>query len=394
MAVAGAMTVLTIWGGQGTAGSGDLEASTPNPPGAGEVRLPAPGELEAARGEVVAVQPAAMATCTADLGSAPPCTVVELRSGGSSAPPVLLDDRAVVVIEGWTVARLELPGGTVTWRSAPFGRDRPAAVVVGDGLLFATAPEAVVRLDPASGEVLWRVRPDHAVATAPAIRWFRDALLVLHGTGRLTALEPSDGRLRWQVRDAGSEILRIAPDGWSTSSRGASPRTPRGSGRARPDGTVVLPIDRVDGIGSVVLTPAATPDELLVRGLDAAGNAAWDTGPLPLPCCSVHQAAASDDVVVLAAPSDAAVIIDAATGRVVEVLRAEGRSLVGVDRDVGLWRTDEGLVGLRSADGVELFRAAGQLAAVEPIVIQDGAALVHIALGDRLPGRAPSRPLR
>jgi hypothetical protein len=333
----------------------------------------------------------AVAACST---GAPVCAVVGLRSGGSVAPPVLIDDSAVVLIEDDRVVRRELPRGDHSWNSSPFLAAPPAALLMADGSIFVTAREAVVRLDPSSGAVLWRARPDHAMAAAPAIRWFGDALLVLDASGRLTALEPDDGSVRWMASDAGAQVLRVEPDGW-TAARSRAPQQPdRGRVPRRPDGSFVWSGVGEDGLGSLVLTWAAVGDQVLATGLDLDGQVRWDAGPLPLPCCSIRPIDGARGLLTLAAPSDVGAVIDSRTGVVLGVPRAEGRTLVGADRQVGLWRGEDDLVGLRLSDGTEVFRADGQLAAVDPIIIQRGEELVHVALAVEADGQLPLRPLR
>ena len=358
-----------------------------------EVRVPSAQGVPEEQGRPPS-RSAAVASCSGAPGDAPTCAVVGLRSGGSAAPPVLIDDRAVVLIEDDRVVRRELPRGDRSWSSSPFSAESPAALLAADGSIFVTAREAVVRLDPSSGVVMWRVRPDHAMAAAPAIRWFGDLLLVLDASGRLTALAPDDGRVRWTAPDASAQVLRVEPDGW-TATRSRSPQQPdRGRVPRQPDGSLVWSGVGDEGLGSLVLTWAAVGDQLLATGLDLDGEVRWDAGPLPMPCCSIRPIDGARGLLTLAAPVDVGAVIDARTGAVLGVPRAEGRTLVGAGRYVGLWRGEDDLVGLRLSDGSEVFRADGQLAAVDPIIIQRGEELVHVALDVEADVRVPSRPLR
>jgi hypothetical protein len=389
-----ALAVGLTTGGQGRLG-GSSEPTTASLQAAPslEVRVPA------ARGgsdgqDRPPTRSAALATCSAPAVGAPSCAVVGLRTSGSAAPPVVLDGRAVILIEDDRVVRRDLPRGDRSWSTSPFAAEPPAALLAADGSIYVTAREAVVRLDPSSGAVLWRARPDHAMAAAPAIRWFGDALLVLDASGRLTALEPDDGRVRWRAPDAGSQVLRVEPDGW-TVARSRTPQQPdRGRVPRQPDGSFVWSGVGEDGRGSLVLTWAAVGDQVLATGLDPDGELRWDAGPLPLPCCSIRPIEGARGLLTLAAPVDVGAVIDARTGAVLGVPRADGRTLVAADRQVGLWRGEDDVVGLRLSDGSEVFRADGQVAAVDPIIIQRGEELVHVALDVEVDGQLPSRPLR
>jgi hypothetical protein len=358
-----------------------------------EVRIPSaqvvPDELDRR-----SARSGAVAACSVPPGSVPGCAVVGLRSGGSTAPPVLIDNDAVVLIKDDRVVRLELPRGIRRWSSSPFSAEPPAALLTVNGSIFVAAREAVVRLDPSSGEVLWKARPDHAMEAEPAIRWFGDALLVLDASGRLTALDPDDGRRRWSVPDAGAQVLRVEPGEWAVEPSRAPPQPDHGRVPRQPDGSFVWSGVGDGGLDSLVLTWAAVGDQVLATMLDLDGEVRWDAGPLPLPCCSIRPIDGARGLLVLAAPADIGAVIDARTGSVLGVPRAEGRALVGADRQIGLWRGEEDLVGLRLSDGTEVFRADGQLAAVDPIIIQRGEELVHVAVDVAADGQFPSRPLR
>lgn len=391
--IGGLVLVVTTGGPDLLTGSTEPTTTTLPAVASLEVRIPsAQGTTDEHGGPASRSGP--VAECSVLPGGGPSCAVVGLRSGGSAAPPVVIDDRAVTLIEDGRVVRLELPRGDRSWRSSPLSTESPAALLVADGSIFVTGREAVVRLDANSGEVLWRAWPDHAMAAAPAIQWFGDALLVLDESGRLTALEPDDGRVRWRAPDAGSQVLRVEPDGW-TAARSRAPHQPRrGRVPRQPDGSFVWSGIGDDGLGSLMLTWAAVGDQVLATALDADGQVRWDAGPLPLSCCSVHPIEGPRGLLILAAPTDVGAVIDTRTGAVLGVPRAEGRTLVGAHRQVGLWRGEEDLVGLRLADGVEVFRADGQLATVDPIIIQRGEELVHVALEVEVAGQPPSRPLR
>lgn len=388
-----AVAVVTFGGGRLLTGAADqdgvptVEEPTVRTP---EVRRPAPAEGpvadDAPQADAVGE---ATARCATSLDAAPDCRVVTLSEGAGATVVSVLDDGAVVIAEEGAITRRELPGALPSWRASPFPEPLPATSLSDGGLLVVATRTSVVRLDPTSGAVMWRIRPVHAMASAPQLRSSHDGLLLLDASGRLTLHDVDDGSVRWSVPDVGPEALPELPDGPRPRSDRVLPTEPHGD-----DGIIMLTGAIPDGLAGVGLQWAPVGHEALVTAVDGDGQLLWSAGPLPLLCCSPAAVPGRTDRLVVAADSRSGAVLDAVTGEVLAALQAPRGTLVGAVDGVGLWDLGEELVGLRWSDATEVFTATGELVTVAPLIIDGPSGPVHVALGDGLPSPMLPRPFR
>lgn len=329
------------------------------------------------------------ALCTAPPDAEPGCAVVPLSDGAAASAVSVLDGRAVVVAEDGAIARRELPGGLLSWRVTPFPEPQPVTTLFDTGLLVAASRAAVVRLNPTSGAVLWRVEPVQAMTVAPQAWTSDEGLLLLDASGRLTLHEVSDGSVRWSVPDLGPEVLPGSMGDPRARSERVLPPEPHGN-----DGALVLTGVLPEGLAGVGLQWAPVGHEVVLTAVDGDGRLLWTAPPLPLPCCSPVGVPGSDNRLIVAAGSRSGAVLEATTGQVLAVLQAPRGTLVGSTEGVGLWQVGDELLGLRWSDAAQVFRSAGELVTVDPLVIEGPSGPVHVALGDGRPSPPPPRPFR
>ena len=360
-----------------------MQAPEVGPPGRGN------GTLSADAPETVAL-PEATASCTAPPDTEPGCEVVPLSDGAAASAVSILDDRAVVVVEDGAIVRRELPGGLLSWRVTPFPEPPPVTTLFDSGLLVATSRAAVVRLDPTSGAVLWRAEPIEAMTVAPQAWASDEGLLLLDASGRLTLHEVSDGRVRWSVPDFAPEALPGSRGGGLRApSERVLPPAPRGD-----DDALVLTGVLPKELTSVGWQRATLGHQIMLTAVDGDGRWLWSSPPLPHLCCSPVGVPGRSDRLVVAAESRSGAVLEATMGEVLTALQAPHGTLLGSADGVGLWQVGDELLGLRWSDTVEVFRSAGQLVAVTPLVIDGPSGPVHVALGDGLPSPPLPRPFR
>jgi serine/threonine protein kinase/outer membrane protein assembly factor BamB len=87
--------------------------------------------------------------------------------------------------------------GRSTWRF-DLGQPSPYAPVVANGVLYATSPLTLTALDAATGKQLWQ--DNGPFATPPLLSPDAASINVVQ-SGKLTALNPTDGKAKWQSKD-------------------------------------------------------------------------------------------------------------------------------------------------------------------------------------------------
>jgi outer membrane protein assembly factor BamB len=118
--------------------------------------------------------------------------------GSPTASPVVCDSMVVVAtdVPSERVVGIALEDGEERWKR-PFGLGLPAGR---DTLLVVASREGqVARLDPASGEPLWRARLPGAGWRTPALRAGRHLVLVPVRPDSVVALRLADGRPAWSA---------------------------------------------------------------------------------------------------------------------------------------------------------------------------------------------------
>ncbi len=88
---------------------------------------------------------------------------------------------------------------------------------------FAVAEGALVRFDPATGDVVWRAARHGVDAPLRSARLSRDRVLAGTTDGALLGLDAATGRLRWRYRTAHGAVLEVAlhgPLAWITAEDG------------------------------------------------------------------------------------------------------------------------------------------------------------------------------
>ena len=124
---------------------------------------------------------------------------------GDVAAPIALHDAQVYAgtVGGWFWA-LSTAGGERVWRTQLSGAVRAAPVVVGGGVIVATAADSLYLLDRATGDIRARRGTAGTVLAAPALA---DSVLVFGTTtGRLEACDTATLATRWSL-EVGSAVI-------------------------------------------------------------------------------------------------------------------------------------------------------------------------------------------
>jgi outer membrane protein assembly factor BamB len=291
----------------------------------------------------------------------------------------------------------------------------PVPVWVGDGGVLARDPTGRMRaFDREDGARRW-VEPAGTETTVASSRG-----LLTVGRDGLRLWHPDDPDPRWQRSGAD---LRLHPVAGAPA-------------RARPPEPVAGPLPLTSGRwlvdleGGMAALPSAGPVEVALAGelavvtiwpddaavgaevdeeyqslvratvtaFDARGERRWQHDDLPLPCCTVRAVPAVDGELALAATEqdgtvDAMVLVlDAADGRVTEMLRRDGATLEALTATTAVWRQADRLVGLDRRTGREAFRATGAVASVAPLLIQGPQQTIVVRAGGPIAPSDVARP--
>jgi hypothetical protein len=130
-----------------------------------------------------------------------------LRNSGGSIPAriLALAGGDALVVSGRDIWRVEGDSGTVLWQQDPGFELRSA--LVGDSGEIIVAGHAAVRLDPATGMMLWTTPLGAEGDSASSLAMTAStSLLVAGGSagGWAAELDPSSGHVRWWVESSGS----------------------------------------------------------------------------------------------------------------------------------------------------------------------------------------------
>ena len=313
------------------------------------------------------------ASCAEALGAGTRCSVVSLSGGHPASSVSLLGDTSVVVVLGGRMERRELPGGQIAWRTQVFDQALPTTTWYDDGFLVAANREAVVRLEPAAGSIVWRAEPAHPAAGPPQL-WLGSAgLLALYSPARLTLHDLEDGSVRWS---------RAAQD---PSMEGVGPVEPeRRDDRERTirppmePGGVDVPGQLPPELGSVRLLPGDRDEEVVVVAHDRHGGRVWVSGTTRLDPGTQRAVQGGPGRLVIAAEQRSGLVLDASTGELLADLRSPEGVLRGVVADVALWRVDGILVGRRWSDGADVLQATGDVVSIDPLIVNGPTGVVHV----------------
>ncbi|MEU5401173.1 serine/threonine-protein kinase [Streptomyces sp. NPDC005963] len=271
---------------------------------------------------------------------------------------------------GIKAARLDPERGTALWsKAAADGSDagdgedgRVKAPVFAGGLVHAVTPNAgrLEALDPASGALRWSVR----TSSYSAVRHLGDTVLLVGAGGTVRALDAATGTQLWEKRHGGVGTQWISSPGGKGPALAA---TPSGDGAS----TSVIAVDPVDGKQlwqeqiTGTLTPVWAADDalhLLSTNADDYTDAVVRLGTEP--------GARSVRRVSLDVPVDQAQAT--VVGDVVHLSGSGGALLaIGMDAGAQLWRLETSVTHLSrpAADARRVYVSAGdgRLLAVDAV---------------------------
>ncbi|GAB2890236.1 serine/threonine-protein kinase [Streptomyces deserti] len=218
-------------------------AGTDDPPGTGPEprtdKRPGPGgdrEQSKEPGPETGPEPRAAAGAAGQRGRRRPGRRVALGAGALGLA-VLGLLASVQVLDGRSPAPESTPRTTVAgfsaWERVPASDETTPQCSYGRGALLCAQPGLVFALDPADGRTLWRRSVDRAHVSGPPVLLGGLVQPSLERIGRLEALDPSSGTVRWRqtmpaysgLASAGGMLLLTGADGTVTGVDGASGET-------------------------------------------------------------------------------------------------------------------------------------------------------------------------
>ncbi len=114
--------------------------------------------------------------------------------------PSVADGRVYVTVDGERIVALDATTGEQLWSwDSPGGMSTHYATIAEGKLFTSDFSEVVYAIDLATGTTLWESEPIGAVRTSA----YRDGTLFVPGRdGQVTALDTSDGSIRWSSADS------------------------------------------------------------------------------------------------------------------------------------------------------------------------------------------------
>jgi outer membrane protein assembly factor BamB len=203
----------------------------------------------------------------------------------ASEPPVVVGD-AVVVSAGFEVASLALADGTVRWRTSMEDMLWTGPILAGDLLVGGTTEGKVVALDPSDGAVRWLTPLPRGDITVWSIAAVGDTVLAYDDDSFVTGMPAATGADPWTVEAEGAApgaIVALGPDAAVYLDPGQLLVLDPATGAER----------RRIGTGSTtMLTLFSDPPLVIVAGanslqaLEPDGSQAWTT-ELPLDASAI-----------------------------------------------------------------------------------------------------------